>query len=253
MENVDTEEATQDNTQEEQVSSPVEEQADEAEMSPESPSEEQPADDTEDIQLLAGKFKTPEDLEKSYRELESKLGNYKEVEEKARAFEQLRQAPTPPVPLPAPNANDYIDADGNIDLATYERDMANFNARIAQNATESARFAAQETIDRDKVEQEFPEIKTDDSFAKSVVSLYRQGFAPTLLEAAKEVNKLRSSSAEQAKREGAAIKEREISQKIQSTTERSRSTSGGNLTEEDFAKLPLDQKRAIINSMVNEQ
>jgi len=232
MDNVDTEVAPQDDTQEEQVDS--------AEQESNSPEEEQSAEDQEE-KTYAGKFKAVEDLEKSYINLESKLGNYKEVEEKARAFDQLS---TQQRASGAPKWQDFVGQDGTLDAPAYEQAMLSYHQMAS---AEISRRAAREEVDLERVEREFPYIKDDPDAAAAVASVYQSGRARTLYEAAQKIDKMRRQSSGQGEKVGAQKKEKELAQKTRSFSERAGAKSNEGVTPEVFSKLTLEQKREYIN------
>lgn len=83
------------------------------------------AEDTAEEKLLAGKYKSVEDLEKSYKELESKYG--KEASEKAELTRILNDAFAPEPAAPAATDTDddiYAEPAGNNDTDVLKRDMA---------------------------------------------------------------------------------------------------------------------------------
>jgi hypothetical protein len=214
---------------------------DETDNSSSSPSEEDGAEDTEVEKLLAGKYKSAEELERAYKELESKLGNYKTIEEKAAAFDHLSKMQNSVSAPKMPSAADFVSADGSVDWVGY-------NAFIQTQARLEAQRAVQEQIDVDKAERDYPYLATDKKAAGFVVNAYRNGEYRSIYEAAKAFDELRLSASSEAKKAGAQEKEREIAQKVRSGSERAsaRSNEESGLTVESFSKLSLEEKRKII-------
>ena len=243
-ETLDTSETGEDKTQIEQPASGEEEAA--------TPSEEQPAEETEESTeepvRYAGKYDSVEDLEKSYKELESKLGNYKEVEEKARAFDQLSRVKEQS-PVVAPDITQFTDAQGFVDTIAYNQAMAKYNSEIIRQSQQVAQRTAREQVDTEKAERDFPYLKTDKDAADAVVAMYQSGRSSSIYGAAQRLDKIRRGVAESATQEGATKKEKEIASKMKSQTERAGAKAGEGISLESFKELSLEEKRAILEKM----
>jgi len=241
-ENVDTQLATEDNAQEVQV--------DDTESASSTPEEKQVTSETE--RIYAGKFKSADDLEKSYKELESKLGNHKELEDKARAYEKLSRQQSIPTPLVTPRLSQFVGADGTIDVQAYDNAMEQYNQAVVQTTQFTASRSARIESDAIRAEKDFPFIATDEKAQRAAHALFTSGEVGSLYEAVKEVSELRQAEREQSIAEGAKAKEKELAQKVRSQTERSSAKAGGgNISPETFASMSLEEKRAYINNMVS--
>lgn len=240
QDNADTESTEQEADATETQDSTPEEQVVDTDESTDTPSEEEPAEDKED-KLYAGKFKSPDDMEKSYKELEGHLGNYKEVQEKAQAYEQLSKQKRV---SGAPKWQDFQLEDGTLDAPSYEQATAQY---YAMTSGETARTAAREEVDLDRVYRDFPYAKDDPDVADAIVSMYRSGRGKTLYEAAQRIDKLRTSQSSQAEKIGAQKKEKELAQKTRSFSEKAGAKSNEGMTQEAFSKLSLSEKEAYVN------
>jgi len=179
--------------------------------------------------------KSSKEIAEMHSNLESKLGNWKETEEKARFYDTLSRV------APAPRAPDYLDADGNVDVNKY----TSYNAQQSQMA---ARKAAREEIDMTRAENDFPYLVKDKDAAEMVISLYDSGKANSLYEAAQRVNKQRQVDVDTAKKEGAKAKEHEINQKSKSKTEGTSAKTA--VSEVDaFRSLSLKEKAMFLDKM----
>jgi hypothetical protein len=196
-------------------------------------------------QLLAGKYKTQEDLEKGYIELASKLGNHATLEEKARAFDELSLASIRQS-APAPKtAQDFVSADGSVDWVGY-------NDYMVKNQSALASRAAREQIDIERAERDFGYLTSDKEAADTVMALYSSGRVRSIYEGAQRLDRLRQGEVATARKEGAQEKEREIASKVKGQTERaSAKASEGGLTVESFGKLSLEEKRKIVQGFAS--
>jgi hypothetical protein len=228
-----------------------EEQADDAEESSEAAEDRQEPAAAE--RLYAGKYKTPEELEAAYGEIQKFTGGRKILEDKAAAYDQLvrSQARSEGQSQKGrPKLTSYITEEGAIDTQKYDADM---DAWEAHNVTQSGAVAtrvAQEQVDLRKAETEFPYLVNDKMAAKAVIAGYNAGEYGTLYESAKAFDDYRQSLTETGKKVGADTEKRDLSKKIRGTTERStgRSVETGEMTEERFAKLSRAEQRQYLDT-----
>jgi len=231
---VDTEVALQDNVQEEQVV--------DTDESTESSEEEESAEGSEDEELPeVYRGRSKKEIAEMHQNLEGKLGNYKEVQEKAQAFDQLSRQQRV---SGAPKWQNFTLEDGTLDAPAYEQATAQY---YAMASGETARQAAREEVDLDRVYRDFPYIKDDPNSADATVAMYRSGQAKTLYDAAQRINKLRTSQSSQAEKIGAQKKEKEMLQKTRSFSEKAGAKSNEGMTQEAFNKLTLPEKEAYVN------
>ena len=224
------------------------EQSDEDDNSSITPSE-QSDEDTEE-RLYAGKFKSPEDMEKSYQELEKKLGGHAEIEEKARAFDRLSKQRQTPAPVARPKLSDFVDKEGWIDVKGFDEATEKYEAQKDQFTRNSSQRSAQDASDAIRAERDYPFIATDKKAQKLAHALYSAGEVGSLYEAVKEVAEMRENISVTGKQTGAKEKEREIAKKIRSKTEGANGkTGGGDVSPEVFAKWSLAEKKAYIERM----
>lgn len=231
-----------------------EEQVDDTEESSDSTEETQDAEVEE--RLLAGKYKSVEDLEKAYKEAESFIGNRKETEAKAREYDRLvaQQARAAGQPVKGrPKLSSYIDkTDGTIDTERYDRDMDAYErSKDHQTATMSSQ-AAQEQVDMRKAEADYPYLLSDKIAARSIIASYRSGEYGSIYEAAVANDEYRKSLVSNGQKIGAETEKRELSKKIRGNTERStgkrEAVDTGEMTEAKFAKLSKSEQAAYLNS-----
>lgn len=230
-----------------------EEQVDDTEESSDSTEEEQSAEEEEE-RLLAGKYKSVEDLEKAYKEAESFIGNRKETEEKARSYDRLvaQQARTAGQPIQGrPKLTSYISKeDGTIDTARYDADMDKWEQSKDAYINTVSDQRAQEQVDMRKAEADFPYLVTDRMAAGTIVQQYKLGNYGSLYESAKAFDEYRNSLTSNAKKAGAETEKRELSKKIRGNTERStgRKIETGEMTEAKFAQLSREEQKAYLDS-----
>jgi len=221
-------------TESEGSESTQEEQDADTETSANTEAEEQSAAEEELPEKYQGK--SAKEIAEMHSNLESKLGNWKEIEEKAKSYDSLSRVT--PAPQPAPN---FLDADGNVDVERY-------TAYNAQQSQQAARRAAREEIDMTRAENDFPYLAKDKDAAEQVIALYETGKTNSLYDAAMRVDKQRKIDVDTAKKEGAKAKEHEINQKTMSKTEGSSAKISDN-PKEAFKKLSLSEKAKFLDEM----
>jgi len=237
MGSVDTDSANQDDIQEGQVDSTEEESQS---------SEETTTEDSEDDDLPEQyRGKSKQEIVRMHQEAERLIGNRREVEEKARAYEQLTQARRT-APAKAPDINQFTDQYGNVDVSAFNQAMNQYQSALIQTSQEVARKSAREELDTERIERDFPDLANDRDASESIVSMYESGRANTLYEAAKRLDKIRKSGVESGVKEGAKKKEKEITGQMRSSTEKAGAKIGENLSSESFASLSLEEKKAYL-------
>ena len=218
-----------------------EEQVADTDESAESSEEEQPAEGSEDDDLPQQyRGKSKREIVRMHQEAEKLIGNRREVEDKARAYDQLSQAQRI---SGAPKWQEFTLEDGTLDAPAFEQATAQY---YAMTSGETARQAAREEVDLDRIYRDFPYMKDDPDAADAAVSMYRSGRTKTLYEAAQRTDKLRNSQVSQAEKIGAQKKEKELVNKTRSFSERAGSKSNEAMTQEAFNKLSLEEKEAYV-------
>lgn len=242
----ETDLADQDGTQEEQ--------ADDADNASNDSDDSQSSDDRKP--LLAGKYKSVEQLEAAYKEAERFIGNRKQVEEKAAAYDRLVAAQAKSAgerTVDMPMLADYVDkSDGTIDVAGYDKHMKEWRQQSETQQDQKSRSAAQEAADLAWVEKQYPYMAKDVQAARTVIGLYRSGQANSIREAAQVVDDLRQSAKSEGAKGGASDKEREISRKVRGNTEHAGAKvgsgdEGGEMSPEKFAKMSREDQKTYIN------
>lgn len=239
-ETVDTDLTNQDDAQ-------IEQSADD-EQSDITPSEQ--SDEDKEEKLYAGKFKSDEELEKAYKELEKKLGGHTEIEEKAKAFDRLVRQRQTPAPVSKPRLSSFVDENGQIDVQAYDEATDKYEAQKDHFNQQSSQRSAQDASDAIRAERDYPFIAEDKRAQKLAYALYSSGETGSLYEAVAEVADMRENDTVTAKKTGAKEKEREIAKKLRSKTEGAGGkTGGGEVSLESFAKFSLSEKKAYLDSM----
>lgn len=202
--------------------------------------------------LYARKFRTPEELEAAYEEIQRFTGGRKELEEKARAYDQLvvRQAQTDHAPVKPPKLQDYVRDDNTIDVAGYDEAREKYDAVLVSQGTSAGSRVAREELDMERVEREFPYLLTDERAAKTVMALYRSGSARSIYAAAQEVEAMRTQTKDAGKKDAADNAKRELSRKVRgNTTGTGSRTTTGEITAESFAKLSREDQKVYVEKM----
>jgi len=234
---VDTPVVTEDSVQEEQV--------DDTDESSES-SEETTTEGSEDEDLPEQyRGKSKQEIVRMHQEAEKLIGNRREVEEKARAYEQLTQARRT-APLQMPDINQFTDQYGNLDSVAFSQAMGQYQASLIQTSQEVARRSAQEITDSERIERDFPDLANDRNASEAIVSLYESGRAKSLYDAARMQDKIRNSGKESGVKEGAKKKEKEITGQMRSTTEKAGAKTGDNLSQDAYNSLSTEEKKVFL-------
>lgn len=133
------------------------------------PQSEQPSADGQAEGLIAGKFKSQDDLVNSYKELESKLGNYKETEAKATEYDALAEYLNM-IGQPAQNIGGNAQEAPETSYADVDYQQQ-IESRLAQKEQEIMQRVQLQLRTRDEVadaERLYPELKTDSTFRELV-------------------------------------------------------------------------------------
>lgn len=235
-----------------------EEQDDSAENESEDQSEEQDAEgseaeDSEQPKLYAGKFKSPEDMEKAYLEIQKFTGGRKELEAKAAAFDrEVRRANSQAAArsqIPMPQLQQYVAQDGTIDVAGYDAHMVAWTTQQSSVLGTVANKSSQEAIDKQRAYQDFPYLYEDEEAAQMVIDRYEAGRSSSIYDAAVAVNKLLTRGSDQTVKKAEVEARHELSKKSRGNTERPNAKStrdNGEMTEAKFSRLSQEDKQTYI-------
>ena len=200
----------------EAVDAPVTDQT--PQSTDQTPQSEQPTADGQAEELIAGKFKTQDDLVKSCKELETKLGNYKETEAKASEYDALAEYLNM-VGQPAQNVG------GNVQEAPEQAyTEQDFETRLAQKEQEIMQRVQLQLRTRDEVaeaERLYPELKTDSTYRELVAGQLVINPKKTVKDAAKTV----AERLTVVKAQGAKAEIEKVSEKQQAFIEGTRKAS----------------------------
>lgn len=234
------------------------EQDDSAENESEESLEEQDADDSEageeEPKLYAGKFKSVEDLEKSYEEIQRFTGSRKELEAKAALYDRemakANAAAAARSQVPMPKLQQYVGEDGAIDVVKYDAHMEAWQAQQVSRVDAVASKRSQETADIQWAYQEFPYMKEDEVAAQMVMDRYQAGRETSIRESAIAVNAMLGRKNEEVVSRAKAEAQHELSKKSRGNTERPNSRSSrdsGEMTEAKFARMSQPDQQKYIN------
>lgn len=226
-----------------------EEQDDAADDASEGDADTQESESSE--RLYANKYKSPEELEAAYEDIQRFVGSRKILEEKATAYDRLVASQADAAgqkTVEMPQLSTFIQDDGTVDTGSYDKAMGNWWAQTMGQIGSTAQHQAKEQVDIRKAEADYPYLSTDHHAARAVMAAYHSGDFPSVYEAARDYDQYRQATLKGGEQAGQDAAKRELSRKVRGNTERPTGRTGdtGEMTEAKFKTLTQAQKKDYL-------
>lgn len=236
-----------------------EEQDDSTEIESELSEEEQSAKDSEEDaeqpKLYAGKFKSPEEMELAYQEIQRFVGGRKEIEAKAAQYDRMVTKQNAEAAArsntPMPKLSNYVSKeDGGIDVVKYDEAIEAWHADQAKAAQYHASIRSQEDSDIQRSYADFPYLRNDPDAAETVMAFYQSGRAGSIYEAAQRLDAKRGNDKDKVVTNAKVEVAHELSKRSRGNTERANANSrrdSGEMTEAKIESMSLEERAKYIN------